>query len=106
MAVSGKSDRTSSGLPALDVILDGGFVRRRINLIEGTRGTGKTTVGLQFLLAGRAAGEKSLYITLSETAEELRAVAEAHNWSLDGIEIFELSPSDDTARTQTVFHSS
>ena len=98
--------RVSSGLPALDAILDGGFVRKRINLIEGTPGTGKTTVGLQFLMAGRRRDEKTLYITLSETAEELRAVAEAHKWSLEGIEIFELAPSDETAHAQTVFHSS
>lgn len=107
MAVTAtRADRISSGLPALDVILDGGFVRRRINLIEGTPGTGKTTIGLQFLLKGRQQKEKTLYVTLSETAEELRAVADAHNWSLEGIEIFELSPPDDAARTQTVFHSS
>ena len=98
--------RVSSGLSALDAILDGGFVRKRINLIEGTPGTGKTTVGLQFLMAGRRHDEKTLYITLSETAEELRAVAEAHKWSLEGIEIFELAPSDETAHAQTVFHSS
>ncbi len=98
--------RVSSGLPALDAILDGGFVRKRINLIEGTPGTGKTTVGLQFLMAGRRRDEKTLYITLSETAEELRAVAEAHKWSLEGIEIFELAPGEEAAHAQTVFHSS
>lgn len=99
-------DRVSSGLAPLDAILDGGFVSKRINLIEGTPGTGKTTVGMQFLMAGRDRAETTLYITLSETAEELQAVAEAHHWSLDGIEIFEITPPDDGAQAQTVFHSS
>ncbi|MBV8536177.1 MAG: AAA family ATPase [Alphaproteobacteria bacterium] len=99
-------DRVSSGLAPLDAILDGGFVRKRINLIEGTPGSGKTTLGLQFLMAGQRQGEKTLYITLSETAEELRAVAETHHWSLDGIEVFELTPTEDAALTQSVFHSS
>jgi circadian clock protein KaiC len=59
-------DRSSSGLVTLDGILGGGFVRQRIHLVEGAPGTGKTTLGLQFLLAGRQAGEKGLYVTLSE----------------------------------------
>ncbi len=99
----------SSGIGRLDDILAGGFVRKRIHLIEGSPGTGKTTLGLQFLLAGREAGEKTLYITLSETAEELRSTAEAHGWTLDGIDIFELTPPDaDPAGEagQTMFHSS
>jgi len=100
------TDRVSTGLASLDAILDGGLVRRRINLIEGTPGTGKTTIGMQFLLAGKAKGEKTLYITLSETADELAAVAHTHEWSLNGIEIFELAPPDDGAQVQTVFHSS
>jgi len=100
------TDRVSTGLASLDAILDGGLVRRRINLIEGTPGTGKTTIGLQFLLAGKAKGDKTLYITLSETAEELAAVAQTHEWNMEGIEIFELGPPDDAAHAQSVFHSS
>ena len=100
------TDRVSTGLASLDAILDGGLVRRRINLIEGTPGTGKTTIGLQFLLAGKAKGDKTLYITLSETAEELAAVAQTQEWNMEGIEIFELGPPDDAAHAQSVFHSS
>ncbi|HEX4194334.1 MAG TPA: ATPase domain-containing protein [Stellaceae bacterium] len=103
------TERASSGVPPLDDILAGGFVRRRIHLIEGTPGTGKTTLGLQFLLAGRAAGEKSLYVSLSETADELRASAETHGWDLDGIEIFELTPPESGLighGGQTIFHPS
>lgn len=83
--------RISTGIPGLDDILDGGLTAERVYLIEGTPGTGKTTLGMQFLLDGVARGEAGLYITLSETADELDAVAESHGWSLDGIEIVELA---------------
>jgi KaiC/GvpD/RAD55 family RecA-like ATPase len=71
----GGDARASSGVAPLDDILDGGFVEQRLHLIEGEPGTGKTTLGLQFLLAGRELGQKTLYITLSETAEELAGAA-------------------------------
>ena len=101
-------DRASSGIAGLDDILGGGYVRDRIYLIEGSPGTGKTTLGMQFLLAGRKAGEKTLYITLSETADELRATAEAHRWQLEGIELFELIPPEGEAGDggQTMFPAS
>lgn len=79
----------------------------RLYLVEGTPGTGKTTLALQFLLEGVAQGERGLYITLSETAEELRVVAAAHGWSLDGIEVFELASGGDAldpAREQDLLH--
>jgi len=78
-------------------------------LIEGDPGTGKTTLGLQFLLEGARRGEKGLYVTLSESAEELALVAESHGWSLDGIEVFELMPDEEALRPDaqyTVFHPS
>jgi circadian clock protein KaiC len=100
--------RASSGIPALDDILAGGFVQRRLHLVEGAPGTGKTTLGLQFLQAGREAGERTLYIALSETGDELNATARAHRWSLDGIDLFELMPPDRdlSEGSQTMFHSS
>src|SRR5581483_3213789 len=76
----------------LDEILQGGLLPERLYLIDGNPGSGKTTLGLQFLLEGKNAGEKCLYVTLSETAEELAQGAESHGWSLDGIEVFELMP--------------
>ena len=82
--------RASTGVAGLDEILNGGLTPSRLYLIEGTPGTGKTTFGLKFLLAGAARGELGLYITLSETAEELQAVAASHGWSLDGVEVHEL----------------
>jgi circadian clock protein KaiC len=78
-----------TGIQGLDYILLGGFPRNRVYLIQGDPGVGKTTMGLQFLLEGMRAGEPGLYITLSETGEELRAVAASHGWSLDGLAIYE-----------------
>lgn len=80
----------STGVAGLDDVLAGGFTRGRLYLLEGTPGTGKTTLALQFLLDGVARGEKGLYVTLSESADELGAAAASHGWSLDGIEIYEL----------------
>jgi circadian clock protein KaiC len=98
--------RASTGIRGLDDILGGGLPRNRLYLIDGEPGTGKTTLGLQFLLAGREAGERLLYVTLSESADELRASAAAHGWSLDGIEIFELSAvaGDEPDEAYTLFH--
>ena len=96
----------SVGIAGLDEILRGGLPRNRIFLIDGLPGTGKTTLALQFLLEGRAQGERGLYVTLSETSEELRAAAESHGWSLDGIEIVELSAltGEGTDEAYTLFH--
>jgi circadian clock protein KaiC len=99
--------RISSGVPGLDVILDGGLDKDRLYLYEGRPGTGKTTIALQFLLEGVRQGERVLYITLSETENELRLVATRHGWSLDGVSVFELVPPEttlDPERELTVFH--
>ena len=97
----------STGIEGLDDILRGGYPRGRLLLVEGDPGVGKTTLALQFLLEGRDRGERCLYITLSETREELEAVAAAHGWSLDGIELFELPVSHTTLHERnTLFHPS
>ena len=102
------SPRASTAIDGLDDILGGGFTPDRLYLVEGTPGTGKTTLALQFLLKGVALGEVSLYITLSETAEELRAVAATHGWSLEGLCLFELVGESglDPESEQTVLHPS
>ena len=99
--------RLSTGTPGLDLILGGGLTPARVYLLEGAPGSGKTTLGLQFLLEGVRRGEQSLYVTLSETHEELAAVVASHGWSLDGIDIFELSSVQEVlgdGRQQTVLH--
>ena len=78
-------------MEGLDEVLLGGLTPDRLYLIEGAPGTGKTTLALQFLLEGKRMGQRVLYVTLSETKEELREVAKSrHGWSLDGIDFYEL----------------
>lgn len=102
------STRISTGNAGLDKILRGGLPRNRLYLLEGSPGSGKTTLALQFLLDGAEADESVLYITLSETSEELSVVADSHGWSLDGIDLFELSSADSVlgaGRDQSILHS-
>ncbi|GJE45253.1 ATPase domain-containing protein [Methylobacterium soli] len=99
--------RISTGSAALDNILGGGLDRDRMYLYEGRPGTGKTTIAMQFLLEGARQGERVLYITLSETQQELRLVARRHGWSLDQIDVFELIPPEttlDPERELTILH--
>ena len=79
--------RLSTGIAGLDEVLSGGLPKGNMYLVEGESGAGKTTLGLQFLLAGQRRGEHTLWITLSETEEQLRQSAHSHGWSLDGIEV-------------------
>jgi circadian clock protein KaiC len=92
----------------LDDILRGGYPTGRVLLLEGDPGVGKTTLALQFLIEGVRRGEPVVYVTLSETREELEAVAASHAWSLEGIEILELAPADAFADEEknTLFHPS
>jgi len=99
----------ATGIEGLDDVLQGGLARNRAFLLEGSPGTGKTTIALQFLLEGRREGERGLYITLSETADELRTSAKSHGWSLEGIEVFELLPPEnflDDEQQQSLLYSS
>jgi circadian clock protein KaiC len=85
--------KVSTGIPSLDDVLAGGLPPGRLYLVEGDPGTGKTTLGLHFLLEGARQGETALYVTLTETTDEVRAVAESHGWSLDGISISDVRPN-------------
>jgi len=100
------TNRLSSGIEELDHILGGGFPARRLFLIEGAPGSGKTTLALQYLLAGVKNSEKGFYVTFSESEDEIRAVAESHGWTLDGIHLQELSTLGDRLKNEeqyTVF---
>lgn len=101
--------RLATGSAGLDSILEGGFPANRLYLVEGDPGTGKTTLALQFLLEGARRGEPVLYVTLSETKEELTAVADSHGWSLEGISLHELVPPEESLKAEaqyTIFHPS
>ena len=111
MNVENSSARTArTGVPGLDDVLAGGLTAGHVFLLEGNPGTGKTTIALRFLLEGEAAGEQCLYITLSETEQELRDGAASHGWALGkNIEIFELVPPEsllDADQQQSLLYSS
>ena len=104
----GSVERTvKTGISGLDDVLRGGFPVHGMYLVEGQPGTGKTTLALQFLLEGQRLGERGLYVTLSETREELLEVACSHGWSLDGIDLYELESAESRLKPEedyTVFH--
>src|SRR5690242_21670851 len=79
-----------TGSRALDGILRGGWAEGRVHLLEVRPGSGKTTLALQFLMAARERGERGLYVTLSDAADELIEIAGTHGWSLDGIDLYQL----------------
>lgn len=99
----------SSGVQGLDRILGGGFLKDGFYLVQGDPGSGKTTLALQFLLQGRSEGQRGLYITLTETRADLQRTAISHGWSLDGIDIFDLTTTDLAALRDAqyvIFHPS
>jgi len=89
-----EEEKLTSGISGLDDILRGGFPKGCLYLITGTPGTGKTSLAIQFLLEGVVQGERSLYVTLSESRVEISKVARSHGWNLNGLEIEELIPSE------------
>jgi circadian clock protein KaiC len=105
LAVGSPLRQISTGISGLDDVTSGGLPVDRLYLVHGDPGTGKTTLSLQFLLQGLKQGEKGLFITLSETRDELQTVAHSHGWSLDGIEIFELAAAQQSrpAEQNTLF---
>jgi circadian clock protein KaiC len=102
--------KARTGVEGLDDILAGGFTKGRVFLLEGSPGTGKTTIALRFLMEGAKEGERGLYVTLSETANELRSAAASHGWQLgDLIEIFEVAPPEsvlDADQQQSLLYAS
>lgn len=100
--------RAKTGIPGLDDVLFGGLPAHHVYLLEGTPGTGKTTLALQFVFEGLRSGEKALYIALSETTQELHAIAESHGWNLDSVDVYEITPVEASLQPgeeYTIFHS-
>ena len=102
--------RAATGIPGLDDILSGGLARNRLHLLEGSPGTGKTTIALQFLMAGAEAGEIGIYVSLAETEHELRAGARSHGWEVDDkvaiVELLEPESVLDPEQHQSLLYSS
>lgn len=98
----------STGIEGMDTLLGGGLTARRVYLLEGEPGAGKTTAGLQFLNEGVRNGESVVYITLAENREELAAVAASHGWTLDGIHVHEVLPDENmlAGSQYSMFHPS
>src|SRR6201994_2486921 len=61
---SGELERVPSGVPGLDIILSGGFLKGGLYIIQGPPGTGKTTFGNQVCFSHIASGGRALYVTL------------------------------------------
>jgi circadian clock protein KaiC len=104
-----QASKAEFGISGLDDVTAGGLAPGRLFLLEGNPGTGKTTIATQWLMAGAAAGERALYITLSETEDELRSAAASHGWDLKGLDIFELVPPEsllDEEQQQSLLYSS
>lgn len=105
-----RAGKALTGVAGMDDILSGGLMKGHVFLLEGTPGTGKTTIALAFLLSGAQEGDKCLYVTLSETEEELRAGAASHGWHLgENIAVVELIPPEavlDNAKQQSLLYSS
>ncbi|MDM0046211.1 gas vesicle protein GvpD [Variovorax dokdonensis] len=97
-----------TGVTGLDDVLAGGLPAGHLYLVEGTPGSGKTTLGLQFLLQGRQLGQRCLYVTLSETSEELAQAAQSHGWTLDGLEVCDLVSDEGLSpeAEQSILHPS
>lgn len=101
------ADIISTGNKGLDIVLNGGLPANRLYLLEGAPGSGKTTLSLQFLREAAIRGERALYITLSETREELDVVAASHGWTLDDFEVFEFGSAAEVlgdGRQQSILH--
>ena len=108
MTSNDHSQPMSTGITGLDTILRGGLPPSNLYMLQGPPGAGKTTAALQFLRAGVEAGERCIYVSLSQTAAELTSIASSHGWSMDGIRVEELSASDTVngASDQTIFQTS
>ena len=109
MTSGAEQTRTGTGVQGLDDILSGGLPVGQMYLLEGTPGTGKTTLAMQFIRTAILAGERALYVTLSESKRELESSAQSHGWAADALSIAEFIPEEASLSPEqqyTVFHPS
>jgi circadian clock protein KaiC len=97
------NERIQTGIPGLDHVLGGGLRTSSIYLLRGASGTGKTTLGLQFVLEGVRRGERCLYLTLSETRGQLDMIARFYGWTLEGVEVHDLARRDDADERRSAY---
>lgn len=107
MTKRAKAKHVATGISGLDEILRGGLPPGNLYMMQGPPGAGKTTAALQFLLAGIEAGERCIYVSLSQTARELESIALSHGWSTEGIRMEELASSEavHAGADQTIFQT-
>ena len=92
--------RINTGVSGLDEMVQGGFPEGHIVLLMGSFGTGKTTMGLQFLMEGLANGEHCIFISLEEDKDSVVKNASSFGWDLSEaisskkLGLFKLEPSD------------
>ncbi|MFC4551046.1 MULTISPECIES: ATPase domain-containing protein [Halorussus] len=91
----GSPTRISAGTDGLDDVLRGGLIPGRGYLVRGAPGTGKTLLGINYLLAGVENDETVLYVNLEESAEEIRRNARSVGVDLSGVDFLDLSPNSD-----------
>lgn len=84
--------RLSTGVAGLDQVLHGGLLPGRTYLVRGGPGTGKTMLGLHFLTAGARRDEKTLFITVEESTEQIRKDAGMLGFDLTGVRFVDLTP--------------
>lgn len=107
--MTAKQVRYKTGITGFDNILNGGFPENRLYLMQGEPGTGKTTLAFQFLLEGVSIGQRCLYISFSESREELQSVADSHNWDISQLNMLELGSIEDQLKPEsqnTIFYPS
>jgi circadian clock protein KaiC len=97
-------NQVPSNVDGLDNVLMGGFRREGFYLIQGDPGSGKTTLALQFLQGRARAGERCLYVSLTESRADLESTCASHGWSLDEIGLLDLTRSLSDATQASVFH--
>src|SRR5436190_11024653 len=86
------TDTVTIGETGLDHVLMGGLLRGGCYLVQGDPGAGKTTLALQFMQAHVRRHEPCLYVSLTESRRDIESACRSHGWSLDGIELLDLTP--------------